>query len=210
MGFHIGCPSGSKTGEHGFCKSCSGQQAMPLCLNYANSSVRCEGSIQDGADRNEVFCKTCQSAVKVPHKKQRLCKNAAAGDNRCSNDSSPWLQNAYYGMCSSCAQTQKALLADAAGDPTLCHTAGCLHPFELPLSRFCRHCILEKKDLQIDVREKALVLQMEAEAATGKRPALQKMSETGDPFHLYLPRAHAALPAYSSQAVYLPWNHCPM
>ena len=43
MGSHVGCPYGGQTGEHGFCVSCSGQQALPLCLNYANARVLCEG-----------------------------------------------------------------------------------------------------------------------------------------------------------------------
>ncbi len=53
----------------------------------------CGNALEGGAERNELFCKTCQSAMTVPNKKERLCKNAAAGDNPCSNDSCSWLIN---------------------------------------------------------------------------------------------------------------------
>jgi len=67
-----------------------------------------------------------------------------------------------------------------------------------------------KEDLVIDVKEKHLVVEMEAKAASKETPALQKVPLTGDPFHLYLPRQHADLPAYCSKAEFLPWNHCPL
>ena len=60
----------------------------------------------------------------------------------------------------------------------------------------------------IDVEEKHLVVEIETAAA--KKTTLQKVSLTGDPFHLYLPRRHTDLPAYSAKADYLPWNHCPV
>ena len=171
MGSHVGCPHGGQSGKHGFCKSCTGQAALPLCLNYTNGRVRCGNALEVGADRNEVFCKTCQSALTVPNKKERLCKNAAAGDNPCSNASNDNLLNEYHGMCLSCGAAQKALLANVSEDPSLCRSAGCLRPFELPLSRYCRECILKQPrsaDLVIDVREKDLVLEMETEAASEK------------------------------------------
>jgi len=51
---------------------------------------------------------------------------------------------------------------------------------------------------------------METKAASEATPALQKVSLTGDPFHLYLPRQHSDLLAYSSKADFLAWNHCPV
>ena len=173
-GSFVGCPHGGQTGAYGFCKHCSGQAALPLCVNYTNARVRCGKSLPSDASRNEVSCNDCLSSIHVPNQQARLCKNAASNDDPCSNVSVPWLVNEYHGMCSSCAQTQKALLADESGDPSLCRTLDCTQPFELPLSRYCRQCILKKKDLHIDVREKHLVLEIETSEAAAKKKRLCK------------------------------------
>ena len=41
-------------------------------------------------------------------------------------------------------------------------------------------------------------------------PVVQKVPLSGDPFHLYLPRPYADLPAHTAEAEFLPWNHCPL
>ena len=188
-----GCPELGQSNKHGFCKSCVGQAALLLCLNATNPRVRCGHALDAGSDRNEQFCKTCVSSLEVSGKKERLCKNAAASDDPCSNDRNVFLQNEYFGMCSSCGDTQKSLLVNTSEDQSLCRFPGCMRPYDLPLSRYCRKCI-SKDDLVIDVEEKHLVLEIETAAA--RKTTLQKVSAAGDPFHLYLPRRHTDLSAY--------------
>ena len=181
----MGFPELGQGNKHGFCKSCVGQAALPLCLNYTNPRVRCGHALEVGTARYEQFCKSCVSSLGVPNKQERLCKNAAASVDPCSNDSNAFLYNEYSGMCLSCAATQKSLLINTSEDQSLCRFAGCMSSYDLPLSRYCRDCILNE-DLVIDVREKHLVVEMETAAA--KKTTLQKVPLTGDPFHLYLPR----------------------
>ena len=95
-------------------------------------------------------------------------------------------------------------------EPNLCRTAGCVHAICLSHSRYCRHCVVDSRfsqDMQLDVREKESVLDLEAEVAQKAVPALQKVPSEGDPFHLYLPCRHAELPVYSAEAHFLSWNH---
>ena len=208
----VACPNGGQAGKHGFCKACTAQAALPLCLNYTNARVRCGNSLADSAGKNDLFCEGCKAFVIVATTDKRKCKNAAASDQPCSNEAAYWLTHEYHGLCTSCFQDHKASRASEADDPSLCRSCS-LCPWELPQSKYCRECVLKGSsslNLVIDAREKDLVLEMETEAASKKMPKLQKVCETGDPFSLYLPRKHSSLPAYSAEAHYLPWNHCPL
>ena len=47
----VACPNGGQGGKHGFCKACTAQAALPLCLNYTNARVRCGNSLPDAAGK---------------------------------------------------------------------------------------------------------------------------------------------------------------
>jgi len=64
--------------------------------------------------------------------------------------------------------------------------------------------------VEIDLREKQIVLDMETSQALQSQPSQQKVPLEGDPFCLYLPRKHANIASYADKADFLPWHHCPL
>ena len=204
------CPSRiqTQTGDYGFCKTCVGEPAALLCLNYTNPRVRCGNRVEQGG-RNAVFCLSCCDHVYDPLDKSiRRCKNAAARLEPCSNPAAKHYQGPLHGACHDCA---KLIDASASKSSDACRYPMCHNVFDLPNSKYCSKCILDpakKQNIVLDVRDTDAILSIERNAVSAALPKQQMLPREGDPFYLYLPRKHVNLPSYDPQPNYLPWNHC--
>ena len=183
----------------------------PLCRNFFNAEVRCNGFSQASLGKDEAYCLKCSSYVRQKSAEGKmlrdLCKNAARVLNPCTNEArfvvSPGL---CAGFCMDC--TRQSESSGRSGEYTVCREQGCYNIPKLPLSGYCGRCLLSQKGLLIDVTEHADLLSFEALEKLNALPQVQAVvSETG-PLRLVLPRRHFHLPDYDSAPHFLSPEHC--
>ena len=183
----------------------------PLCRNFFNAEVRCNGFSQGSLGKGEAFCLQCESCVRrksADGKQLRdLCKNAARKINPCANEASLHTATGLdAGFCHDCTRESEA--TGRSGKYSVCREEGCYGIPKLPLSGYCGKCLITKQGLLIDVTEHADLLFFEALEKQKTLPRLQTVVSATGPLRLVLPRRHFDLPAYAIAPHFLSPEHC--